>query len=593
MAYHTHSRQQMIDIVARKFLLAGDDPATVRAEVAQMDDGTLQVLVRGILEAAPEEARGALTEHPESFRPADGVTDFARGAATTAGGASRALATGLGQTGEAIGGVLGRAGEALGSVQHEGPMNNIYNIALRAGLNDEGARVARVIAQHVEGGMTGAVGDRDRSPVGSHGPFQFYGPGGQLDNFARDRGLSLAAAGQYARDNPAVAAEWALKGYLGRAIRAGQAQGLHGAELATWVQANGQRSEQPERAGRAFGQFGGETIGPSLGGGGAPMGIRDPRDLGGLGPPTAAGTLEPTIRDYIDAMREARRAYVADPTNRELRIAYQDAMDEAKTAAARGEMAGVPGALGFREALKELSKSTEDMTDDFRRVRLGMTPAEQDTSDRGWANYWLSVETGDRAARQEARQQLIDMMNATGNIPESMGGGRTIAAQTFAETLRRNEENERRLALSDEIALAGVTGEFRGAQTRSAFESDRTFDRLVENEQRNVRRQMATDFSNHAMRLYEMQTAAAQTQAAQDKIRIPAGQEYLRGEEPGGSIAALWARLGLPHTPRRVEDYGVPLRDPYEHVNAYMQSVGPIYQNHPGNPLSPLFQGYE
>lgn len=82
-----------------------------------------------------------------------------------------------------------------------------------------------------EGGLGGAVGDTDISAVGSHGPFQFYGPGGQLDNYARARGLSLEAAGRQARSNPMDAAEWALDTYLGTALQAGVQAGESGEAL--------------------------------------------------------------------------------------------------------------------------------------------------------------------------------------------------------------------------------------------------------------------------------------------------------------------------------------------------------------------------
>src|SRR5262245_1958108 len=119
---------------------------------------------------------------------------------------------------------------------------------MQSGLDVEGAMVAAAIAQ-TEGGLTGAVGDRGQS----FGPFQFH-TGGQLRNFARDMGVSLAEAGQLARTRPDVAVQWALRpgGYLGDSIRTGQRQGLHGAQLATYAQHYGQVSVSPERAGTNF-----------------------------------------------------------------------------------------------------------------------------------------------------------------------------------------------------------------------------------------------------------------------------------------------------------------------------------------------------
>lgn len=120
-------------------------------------------------------------------------------------------------------------------------------------LGDEGARVVRAILE-TEGGLGGAIGDTHLNAVGSHGPFQFYGGGGQLNNFARDLGVSLEEAGRIARTQPLVAAEWALKqgGYLGDAIRRGLEMGLTGPELATYAQRYGQVSVAPERAGENY-----------------------------------------------------------------------------------------------------------------------------------------------------------------------------------------------------------------------------------------------------------------------------------------------------------------------------------------------------
>lgn len=125
--------------------------------------------------------------------------------------------------------------------------------ALRAGLGEDGARAIQAILV-TEGGMTGAIGDRHLNPVGSHGPFQFYGSnvpgqGGQLNTFAAQNGMTLQQAGEYVRANPEAAIDWAINGYLGNAVRRGQQAGLSGSALATYGQRYGQVSESPERAG--------------------------------------------------------------------------------------------------------------------------------------------------------------------------------------------------------------------------------------------------------------------------------------------------------------------------------------------------------
>jgi len=108
-----------------------------------------------------------------------------------------------------------------------------------------------------EGGLNNARGDNGQSA----GPLQFYsgGPGqpGQLDNFARDLGMGIEQAKQWIEQNPLAAVRWALgtpdkPGYLGQAILSALQQGRRGPDLATAIQANGQRSVSPERAGDNF-----------------------------------------------------------------------------------------------------------------------------------------------------------------------------------------------------------------------------------------------------------------------------------------------------------------------------------------------------
>jgi hypothetical protein len=123
-------------------------------------------------------------------------------------------------------------------------------------LGAEGQKAVQAILV-TEGGMDNARGDQGLSA----GPLQFYsgGPGdpGQLDVFARDKGLTLAQARTYAEQNPSEAVQWAIgtadaPGYLGRALANGQRQGLTGADLATYAQHYGQVSVSPERAGANY-----------------------------------------------------------------------------------------------------------------------------------------------------------------------------------------------------------------------------------------------------------------------------------------------------------------------------------------------------
>jgi murein DD-endopeptidase MepM/ murein hydrolase activator NlpD len=124
----------------------------------------------------------------------------------------------------------------------------------------DGARAAQAVGL-TEGALTPRPDGKDVGDQGaSFGPLQFFRDKGQLPAFAADMGMSQDDAGQYARQHPETAIEWALapagtngwqnSGYLGNAIRAGQQAGLTGPDLATYAQQHGQVSVSPERAGQ-------------------------------------------------------------------------------------------------------------------------------------------------------------------------------------------------------------------------------------------------------------------------------------------------------------------------------------------------------
>src|SRR5262245_13233164 len=139
------------------------------------------------------------------------------------------------------------------------PLQRVYQDARAAGLDDEGARAAVAVAQ-TERGYDGAVGDLDQNPLGSAGTFQLNFGGGQGNNYARSRGISDAQAQAELRADPHSATGYALSGYLGQAIREGQAKGLRGADLATHAQRFGQRSVSPERAGASYTALQGQSF---------------------------------------------------------------------------------------------------------------------------------------------------------------------------------------------------------------------------------------------------------------------------------------------------------------------------------------------
>lgn len=178
-------------------------------------------------------------------------------------------------------------------------LGRVYADARAAGLDEEGARAAVAVAA-TEGGMTGTQGDT--AIGGSRGTFQLYFGGGQGNNYARARGISEAQADAELARDPHAANQWALGGYLGQAIRQGQAMGLRGPELATYAQRYGQVSVSPERAGANYqsaqAALGGtpdeRTVATSFPGVEAPSAAFQPRlaSTGAFSPVSDAGALE-------------------------------------------------------------------------------------------------------------------------------------------------------------------------------------------------------------------------------------------------------------------------------------------------------------
>lgn len=179
----------------------------------------------------------------------------------------------------------------------------------------EFARAAMAISASETGGGTHLS---EIGGTGAQGPFQFD-PGGELRNFARALGVSLEEAGMIARTQPMLAAQWALEGYLGSALRAGIAQGLSGASLAVYGSRYGQRPREglEVKAGEWWHQLFGMQHG----------GIVLPRDGGTLARLAEGGRAEAVIPLTQDMRNlgtggslrgETHRFVVQDPTGRTL-----------------------------------------------------------------------------------------------------------------------------------------------------------------------------------------------------------------------------------------------------------------------------------
>lgn len=237
-------------------------------------------------------------------------------------------------------------------------LEQIRRLALEQGLGEEGARVAVAIAE-IEGGLEGRVGDDGNS----YGPYQFHRRG-QLPAYAEARRLTVDQAAEKARTDPLDAAQWALGNYLGRTIRLGQRAGKSGAELATFAQQNGQRSQEPERAGRMYQQLygagsdGGATTAPTAAPetGGTTTMAQPSTSSGGAAP--SAGR-QPSQRDLnLQAIDETIAGLKSEKAD--LEAQYQKAAAEYSQAAGEYQRAQVdyePAAIAAATTRKQAAEA--------------------------------------------------------------------------------------------------------------------------------------------------------------------------------------------------------------------------------------------
>lgn len=181
-------------------------------------------------------------------------------------------------------------------------VSQIGTYARTYGLDDEGAKVLQSIAT-IEAGLDGAVGDNGNS----FGIYQFH-MRGELPAFAAWAGVSIEEAKKLAND-PKIATKFAVETYLGNALKQGRAAGLKGADLATYVQTQGQRSQNPERAGAAYQEWFGDGRDPFTAK--APdQGQMDAAVAGQTPPPTPTRA---TLRGITPS--QAKYATDVDPTD--------------------------------------------------------------------------------------------------------------------------------------------------------------------------------------------------------------------------------------------------------------------------------------
>lgn len=311
-------------------------------------------------------------------------------------------------------------------------------------LGAEGQKALQAILV-TEGGMSGAVGDTDRSKIGSHGPLQFYGGGGQLNNFAAQHNMSLDAAAAYVKAHPMEAIQWAVgtpekPGYIGQAIQRGLNGGLSGPDLATYAQRTGQVSESPERAGNNY---------RALFGGGAPAITGAPQLSPGLpsdvnaGPRPVTPAAAPSV-DFGSVVQQARDAVggavsgAAENVTQAATKSFTDVVTEARNAL------GTLG-QGFDQIGRNITQTNPDQAAVEQRFAgasdlLPKSPLEA-------AGAGLGAPTGGEIATEQ-RNRAIEQGNPLKDVPV-IGGATTFAAQAALDPTN--------------LMLAAAPGVLRGA----------------------------------------------------------------------------------------------------------------------------------
>jgi hypothetical protein len=299
---------------------------------------------------------------------------------------------------------LSRGSRAGRGVDRDEELARVYNDAIRAGLGEEGARAAIAIAL-TEGGLGGAVGDRDRGK-GSAGTFQlFFGPRGFTgmgNAYAAEMGLSEDEALERLSADPHSANAWALRGYLGQAIREGRRRGLSGAALAEYAQRHGQRSESPERAARSY-----QTL-FSEGGGGPKVLARvaaqeDTMDETASSLTALQRRIE-TLKSRVDVLntptpQPVKPASKINPTTKEIEVDFGSAFEykDALAAWEEGEKRRKALLAERKAELREAERDLDTLEKEARAAAKPQTPAQAATGARADERLGLSAE-----ARAEA-----------------------------------------------------------------------------------------------------------------------------------------------------------------------------------------------
>lgn len=466
-------------------------------------------------------------------------------------------------------------------------LDQIADLARRLGLGEEGARVAVSIAI-TEGGISGAVGDQGQA----FGPFQFHREG-MLPAFARDKGVSLDQAGELARRDQLAAAEWALRGYLGQAIRAGQAKGLSGPELATYAQQYGQRSQRPETAGQRYAHL----FGATGGGGGkaraqvAPRSNPDPfnQSPGERGQmPGGQAEVPPPPRAESPRLRNLRERH-AD-SQKELQAAKAK-REKLEAAGEERDNAGVltSNAQRARERLDEADRLVNKLRDEEQQA-WNQLAAEEDKANRAPGPVTAPSNQPRIISRNPVTGQLIGELNPNYQAPDpDIAAANKATARTQQTIAEMNLAEKKALAAARDradaawkqygqdgdqeklmAALAAATGD---AQALIRLYAERRAEQRARDQEARQERQYAATFERQRQEGAQAASERAiTTELAERRTRL--GPTFAK--EFAENLANFGTGKGMRWTPEALSYEARPLKEIGEEAfMAYLKKVSP------------------
>lgn len=427
--------------------------------------------------------------------------------------------------------------------------------AKNAGLSpDETKAAIAIMAQ--EGGWNGTPGDGGAS----HGALHFYDKG-QLQAFARDMNMSPAAAGQLLDQAPMAGVDWALRGYLGQAIRAGSAQGLTGRDLV----AAGVTGGQNPRANPATYQaqydrlFGAGQEAPSLSGTATSAGVAPrfglpPLSLYNVGSPEG-------IWDAIDNTLAKQQDLVAalgpdaDPNQiKEIQDATETQVKMLTWLQERGDTEGWRK-LQTDIQREGLAQQAGFHADDVRHAVAVLAQGDKQFQQ----TYNLDLRKFMELELPQGKlQQRIGEASLTGRDPETGEPTPNYQAQLENQALQRGE----------------LTGVYNDQPTLGA----RSLEEQIAQHQDTLRSGFADLSSRQAQALEEAQRQAEIARGQLMGQALPEGQEYVTGFEPGGSAATTAGLLGQSFNPTR---YTPTYINPGAGIDAMREAFGRIAAGFP------------